>query len=150
MEHMPHTLTKLFTHLIFATGDRRYYLQNLDLRSRAHEYLASALRGMNCGQAVVGGVSDHVHLLFDLDQNKSLSEVVREIKKASTRWIKQQDGGLSLFHWQEGYAAFSVSASNVKTTTAYILNQEKHHAEFDWKTELNTLYEKYGIDYRHE
>jgi putative transposase len=150
MEHTPKTLTKIFIHLVFTTGGRRNFLQVSPLRSRLHEYMCAVLRGLNCGQVVVGGVIDHVHVLFDLDQSKALAEVVRELKKASSQWVKEQEGDNGLFHWGEGYAAFSVSASNVPAVTQYILNQEKHHAKFDWKVEMNTLYEKYGIPHRAE
>lgn len=89
---------------------------------------------------IINGMSDHVHLLISLPSNVSVSEAMRFVKANSSKWVSQKFA--KPFGWQKGYGAFSVSRSNVDAVVKYILDQEKHHRKFDFKTEFIALLRK--------
>ena len=116
---MPSTYLSLYYHLIFATRERDLLVAP-EWRSQLHEYLGGVVNGMEAQSLVVGGVADHVHLLVELKATHRLADFMRELKKASSMWVHQQI--TPSFAWQEGYAALSVSASNVESVREYIRN----------------------------
>ena len=144
---MSQSLSKIWTHLVFSTKDRYPFLTDLDLRHAMHAELATQLKKNSCPTLIVGGVADHVHALFVLSKNHSIAEVVWAIKRNSSRWIKRQAAQLRKFHWQAGYAAFSVSQSEVQRVQEYILNQENHHKRRTFQDEVREFLRKYEIDY---
>src|SRR6266545_7062271 len=123
---MPQSLARIWVHLIFSTKDRHPFLSDKPLRTDTHAYLATVLRSHECETLIVGGVEDHVHALFALSRNYSISEIVKEIKRTSSRWVKEQ-AAHKRFGWQGGYGAFSVSQSQLEQVIRYIEQQEEHH-----------------------
>ena len=109
-----------------------------------HAYLATVLRSHDCETLSVGGARDHVHALFALSRKYSIAEIVKEVKRTSSGWIKEISGTHSKFHWQKGYGAFSVSQSHLEQVLRYIEKQEQHHSRVPFKDEYRA---KYGIDY---
>ena len=104
------------------------------------------MRGL-CGiPQGVGGVADHVHLLVSLKPTHCLSDFMRELKKASSIWVAESQQ-MPSFHWQEGYAAFSVSASARPSVHEYIAYQEEHHRKKTFREELIEFLQKSGIEY---
>src|SRR2546421_356070 len=122
---MPSTYLSLHYHLVFATKNRQALITP-EWRSRLHEYLGGTISGLGGFAQGVGGVADHVHLLVSLKATHCLADVLRELKKASSVWVHEQIG-LRSFAWQEGYAAFTVSAPARPAVQQYIANQDKHH-----------------------
>ncbi len=114
------------------------------LQGELHAYIGGCIRGMGAKPIIVGGVEDHVHILVALRGNHAVGDLVREVKKATNSWMKQQNGA---FSWQEGYGAFSVSPGDIPRTTAYIENQEEHHRALSSADELRTLMEEFGIEF---
>ncbi len=112
-------------------------------RQELHAYLTGTLRGLGVRPEIVGGVSDHVHSLFEVKPTTVLSDIVRELKKASTSWV--QDNHLPGFGWQSGYAAFSVSAFERKDLISYIANQEAHHSKEGSADELRRMLDLAGV-----
>ena len=106
---MPATYLSLHYHIVFGTKDR---VPSIDSawRSRLHEYLGGTIRGLGGFPEEVGGVADHVHLLTGLKATHCLADVMREVKKASSIWV-HDELRIPHFAWQEGYAAFTVSAT---------------------------------------
>ena len=100
---------------------------------------------MNGVAEIVGGVADHVHLLASLRPVHCISDVMRELKKESTHWVK--DNFDSRFSWQEGYSAFSVSPTNTESVKKYIADQEQHHARRSFADELRECLEQAGIEF---
>jgi len=100
---------------------------------------------MNGIAEIVGGIEDHVHLLASLRPVHSVADVMRDLKKDSTNWIKQNFD--RRFAWQEGYAAFTVSPSATDAVRNYIANQEAHHAKDSFVDELKKLLDKAGVAY---
>lgn len=100
---------------------------------------------MNGVAEIVGGVDDHVHLLASLRPVHCIADVLRDMKKDSTNWVKENFE--RHFSWQEGYAAFTVSPSATNSVRDYIANQEAHHRKYSFVDELKELLERAGITY---
>jgi REP element-mobilizing transposase RayT len=141
---MPQSLSRVLVHLVFSTKNREPFIIP-EHRDRVFEYLAGTLNARKCPAVLVGGMPDHVHLLFVQARTLALSAVVEEVKKESSKWAKEvvhRD-----FYWQNGYGAFSVSPSNVEAVTRYIANQEENHRKRDFKDELRELLRVNGIEW---
>jgi REP element-mobilizing transposase RayT len=144
---MPQSLARLWTHLIFSTKERYPFLPDPAVRADVHGYLATVLRTHDCPTLIVGGCSDHVHALFALSRNYSIAQIVKEIKRTSSAWIKTIDRRYAKFRWQRGYGAFSVSQSHVGQVRSYIMNQEQHHLKTTFQDEFRRFLKKYEIEY---
>ncbi len=144
---MAQSLARLWTHLIFSTKNRFPFLVDKVLRAEMHAYLAEMLRTHDCETLIVGGVEDHTHSLFALSRTLPIASVVKEVKRTSSGWIKTTSRNLSKFHWQGGYAAFSVSQSNLNEVIRYIENQEEHHKRVAFQDEYRAFLKAYGVDY---
>jgi REP element-mobilizing transposase RayT len=94
---------------------------------------------------LVGGVENHVHLLARFGRTITQADWVKELKRVSSLWLKEQ--AIKDFAWQSGYASFSVSQSNLDQVQHYILNQEKHHARTSFQDELRALLTKHEIQF---
>lgn len=141
---MPQSLSRVLIHLVFSTKNRAPMIRE-DRSERLFAYLAGTLKGMDCPVVTVGGFSDHAHLLFVQARTRSLSEIVEELKKESSKWAKKNIH--ARFYWQSGYAAFSVSPSNVDKVKAYIDDQAKHHKVMTFQDELRKLLRRHGIEW---
>lgn len=141
---MPQSLSRINIHLVCSTKNRQPLITPAH-RDRSFQYLGGTLNGIGCPVIKVGGVADHVHLLFVLARTMSVSEVVEELKKESSKWAKQHIH--AEFYWQNGYGAFSVSPSNVPQLETYIANQEQHHATMTFQDEFRELLRRHGIDF---
>ena len=144
---MAQSLARLWTHLVFSTKERYPYLTDAVMRDDMHRYLATVLRSHDCGTIIVGGCADHVHALFALSRNHSIAEVVKEVKRTSSAWIKTVERRYSKFRWQAGYGAFSVSQSHVSDVQRYIERQEEHHRRKTFQDEFRAFLKKYQIDF---
>jgi putative transposase len=142
---MPSTYLSLHYHLIFST-QRRVPLIEHPWRSRLHNYLGGTIRGLGGFPQEVGGAMDHVHLLVGLKATHCLADLMRELKKASSAWVHEEIGRRS-FTWQEGYAAFTVSATVREAVRQYIARQEEHHRTKSFREELVEMLNKAGIEY---
>jgi putative transposase len=142
---MPSTYLSLHFHLVFSTKSREATIAP-DWRSRLHDYLGGTVRGLGGYSDRVGGVADHVHLLAGLKATHCLADFMRELKKASSAWVHKEIG-LRSFAWQEGYAAFTVSAPSRKSVQHYIDSQEEHHRVKSFREELLDMLDKAGIEY---
>ena len=140
---MPQSLAKIYVHLTFSTLQREPWLRQA-VRPNLFAYLAGILPKHNCPAVKVGGESDHVHILFVLARTVTISKVVEEVKKGSSKWLKTQD--IPGFSWQAGYGAFSVSASQVQTVSKYIENQEEHHRKTTFQDEFRRFCRRYGVE----
>jgi REP element-mobilizing transposase RayT len=144
---MAQSLARLWTHLVFSTKDRFPFLTDKILRHEMHAYLAEMLRKHDCETLIVGGVEDHTHSLFALSRCHAIATIVKEIKRTSSGWIKEASPKLSKFYWQNGYAAFSVSQSNLDNVIRYIENQEEHHKRITFQDEYRAFLNAYKIDF---
>ena len=145
---MASTYLSLHYHLIFCTKHRQPLIAP-QWRSRLHEYLGGTIAGLDGIPQGTGGVADHVHMLVGLKATHCLADVLRELKKASSAWIHEQIG-LAAFAWQEGYAAFTVSAPSRPAIQNYIANQEEHHRKGTFDDEYQLFVKRYGLEWRDE
>ena len=143
---MPQSLVQLYTHLVFSTKQRKTYLQDDALRAKLHAYLAGTCKNLESPSLIVGGVEDHVHVLCRLSKTISVSVLIRELKRESSKWIKTQSRDLSSFHWQNGYGAFSISPAHVDDLKRYISKQAEHHKTETFQDEFRRICRKYGIE----
>ena len=143
---MPQSLAQIYVHLVFSTKERQPLLLNGGFRKRTHAYLAGVCKEHESPAVVIGGVADHVHILSRLGRTIDLATLVRELKRDSSKWIKENDPRLRGFHWQAGYGAFSVSPSHVDALVRYIENQEEHHRAVTFQDEFRRICKKYGVE----
>ncbi len=117
------------------------------MRESLHAYLGAVSKELECPPLKVGGVEDHVHLLCRFGRTITQAEWVKEIKRASHQWLKDQSSDYLDFQWQGGYADFSVSQSNLPEVSPYIMNQPKHHEKMSFQDELRTLLRKHDTEW---
>jgi len=142
---MPQSLGKILVHTVFSTKERRPFLRDKPLREELHRYLGGILANHDCQPIIVGGVEDHVHTLSTLSRTATAAEMVKEIKRGSSLWLKGKSPGLRDFAWQNGYGIFSVGFSQIETVRDYVAGQEKHHRKVTFQDELRTLLKRYAI-----
>jgi putative transposase len=140
---MPHTYAQNTVHIIFSTKDRRKSIPK-EFQSSLWSYIAGICKNHAIFTQAIGGAADHIHLLVELPQSLSLAKAVLTIKSNSSRWAHAQN---HKFAWQEGYAAFSVSASLVPAVVRYIQNQEAHHRKIDFDAEFLAFLKKHGVSF---
>jgi len=141
---MGSTFFSLHYHIVFSTKERHPFI-DAEFRPRVHSYLGGIIRRMNGVAEVVGGVEDHVHMLASLRPVHCLADLMRDMKKDSSNWVKESFD--RSFAWQEGYAAFTVSPAATVSVRRYIANQEAHHGKHSFVEELKELLERSGIEY---
>ena len=144
---MPQSLSGAYLHLVFSTKGRRAYLRDPSLRIRLHSHLGAISDRLGCSCLAVGGVEDHVHLLARFGKVWSQADWVKEIKRVSCQWLRDQPEDLQEFAWQGGYATFSVSGSQRETVTHYIQRQEEHHRKRSFQEELRILLTNHRVDW---
>ncbi|MEX2176666.1 MAG: IS200/IS605 family transposase [Pirellulaceae bacterium] len=143
---MSGTYTNLLYHIVFSTKNRLPLISR-GLQSDLHAYLGGIVREHEGIALIVGGMPDHVHLLAKLKPKFSVSDVVRDIKAGSSKWINETNRARGKFGWQDGFAAFTVSFSQVSRVRNYIQNQEEHHRASEFQSELLTLLRKNHVEY---
>src|SRR5947199_4963373 len=143
---MSQSLAKLLVHLVYSTKHRQPWLAP-EHRPALFAYQAGIFREWESPALVIGGVEDHVHALFVLSKNLALKKIVEEVKKGSSKWMKSDGPRIAEFCWQAGYAAFSVSQSNVEAVSHYISTQEEHHRKMTFQDELRELLRRHGIEW---
>jgi REP element-mobilizing transposase RayT len=142
---MPQSLAQIYLHLVFSTKHRYPFLKNEQFRQRAHAYLAGICKNLYCPSLQTGGAEDHVHILCRFGKGIALQDLLRDLKRDSSKWVKIEEPRLVEFHWQLGYGAFSVSPSHVEELIHYITNQEEHHRHETYQDEFRRLCAKYGV-----
>jgi REP-associated tyrosine transposase len=144
---MPQSLAKILVHTVFSTKDCRPYLKDRNLRSEMHAYLGGILSRLDCQPIVVGGVEDHVHLLCSLARTIEPAEMIKEVKRGSSLWIKTKSASVEDFNWQSAYGMFSIGFSQIAAVKAYIEIQEEHHHKTSFQDEYRELLRRYEIDF---
>jgi len=143
---MPASHTALYSHVIFSTKNRANHITP-DLRDRLYQYIGGIIRQADGDLIAAGGAADHVHLLIRLHPRIALADLLRLVKANSSKWIHETFAAMGDFGWQDGYAAFSVSQSNVADVQRYIAQQEEHHRQVSFREELVAFFQRHGITY---
>src|SRR4051812_46948203 len=143
---MSGTYTNLWYHVVFSTKERRRLITPT-IEDELHKYIGGIVRNHEGDLVEANGDMDHRHLLVLLKPKFALSNVVRDIKAGSSAWLNEMSTSLYKFGWQDGFAAFSVSQSQVARVRRYIRDQKKHHQRMDYKSELLALLERHHVEY---
>jgi putative transposase len=140
---LSHTYTRNYIHVVFSTKERKASIAR-EFESTLWAYISGICRNHGVIPVAVGGRHDHVHLLFHLPPTIALSKAVLAIKSNSSRWIKDH---VKTFEWQQGYSAFSVSASNLEPVIKYIQNQDSYHKKLTFEHEYLALLKRHGVEF---
>ena len=143
---MATTLTRLLIHVTFSTKNRAPLIPE-SVEPALYAYTGGICRRLGSPLLTMGGVADHVHMLVSLSKTLALADLLLEVKRDSSKWMKEQDAGLRSFRWQDGYFGFTIGGSGVEPLRAYIANQKQRHRRIDFKDEVRTLLRKYGVDW---
>lgn len=143
---MPQSLSQVYVHIVFSTKHRQGLIDE-GIEERLFEYIGGICRGMECNPIKVGGYRNHIHILCTLSRKVTQMKLLEEVKKQSSKWIKEQGMNYAYFYWQDGYGIFSVNKTEVDVVTRYIKNQRQHHEAKCFEDEYRAFLKKYNIEY---
>ncbi|HEY2328190.1 MAG TPA: IS200/IS605 family transposase [Verrucomicrobiae bacterium] len=143
---MANTYTQIYIQVVFAVEDRQSLITP-EHNDELQKYITGIVSGQKQKLIAINNMPDHLHLLVGLRPNSSLSDLVRDVKAGSSKFINEQRWVLGRFSWQEGFGAFSYSRSQLGAVIRYIENQQKHHAKKSFREEYVELLEKFNVDY---
>lgn len=142
---MPHSFNKIWIHAIWATKERMPFIHS-NIERKVHEFMSEQFCEQGCPVRIIDGMPDHVHCLFLLNPQKSIAEVIKQIKGSSSHFINHNDLISEKFAWQTGYAGYSVSESVVDKVYQYIRKQKQHHQKKSFQHEFDDFLKLYGLD----
>lgn len=143
---MAGTYTKLYFHIVFSTKNRQPFIAP-DIEDELHKYISGIVRGIAGSCLEINSMPDHIHLLAILPPKIAVSDALREVKANSSKWVHEAKPDHMQFGWQDGYAAFTVSKSQVDPVREYIRDQKHHHGQRDYKAELLGLLARHDVEY---
>ena len=146
---MANTYSQINIHCVFAVKGRENIITKV-YREDLHNYMSGILKNDNAFPLAVGGWLDHVHVFFELQPNSTISELMRDLKATTSKWINDNRLVSGKFQWQEGYGAFSYSRSQRSDVIKYIMNQEEHHKTKTFKEEYLEMLKKFEIEFKDE
>jgi putative transposase len=141
---MPHSFNKIWIHAIWATKERQSLIQS-NIENQLHDYMRKQFVELRCPVRIINGMSDHTHSLFLLSPQKAISDVIKQVKGSSSHWVNEQNLINDKFSWQTGYAAYSVSESQLQKVFLYIKNQKAHHQKRTFTNEFDEFINKHGL-----
>jgi len=140
---MAHSYTNLLCHIVYGTKERRPLIDER-FQPRLYDYVGGTIRALKAVCLEIGGVEDHVHILVKISPTIAVSDFLEKLKSNSSKWAKSVNRD---FGWQGGYAAFSVSESQVGRVRHYIQNQAEHHRKASFEEEMIALLQAHGVPY---
>jgi len=144
---MPHSYNKIWIHAIWSTKGRIPLISS-SIEQKVYPFISEQLREKGCPARLINGMPDHIHCLFLLNSQKSISELIKQIKGSNSHWINQNNLISEKFAWQTGYASYSVSESVVEKVYQYIKNH--HHQKKSFQQEYNEFLKLYGFETQNE
>ena len=143
---MANTYTQIYIHVVFAVQARESLIK-AEWKEELFKYIAGILNNQKTKLIAIGGVEDHIHILFGMNPTIALSDLVREVKASSSKFINEEKFVRGKFYWQEGFGAFSYSRSQIDAVAKYILNQEQHNSIKSFKDEYVALLNRFEVEY---
>lgn len=143
---MPQSLSKVYVHITFSTKHRRKLIDH-EISEELFSYLGGVCKALECNPIKIGGYRDHIHILCTLSRKITQADLLEEIKKRSSKWIKTKGEKYRNFYWQNGYGIFSVDPEEFDGLVAYIQNQENHHRIKTFEEEYRIFLQKLKIDF---
>jgi putative transposase len=135
---MSHSLNVIWIHVIWSTKDRKKLI-NPNIEKKLFQYMSDQFREQGCSVRIINGMPDHVHCLFRLCREKSIAQVIKQVKGSSSHYVNQNNLIQEKFSWQTGYAAYSVSESIRERVFHYINNQKSHHLKKTFSQEYDEI-----------
>jgi REP element-mobilizing transposase RayT len=146
---MPGTFSQIYIQVVFAVKGRENLI-HASWEDELYKYITGIITKKDQKLLAINGMPDHIHFLIGMRPSCCLSDLVREIKKASNEFIYQKGFMKGKFRWQEGYGAFSYSHSALGDVIGYIQNQKEHHRKRTFKEEYKEFLTKFQIDHKDE
>jgi len=143
---MSNTFTQIHIHAVFAVQNR-VSLISKTWEERLYQYMTGIIQNNNHKLLCINGMPDHIHILFGMRPTQSLSDLMKDIKGASSLWINENNFISGKFKWQEGYGAFSYSKSQIPKVATYIENQKEHHKKKSFIDEFKKILNDFNIEY---
>lgn len=143
---MPNTYTQIHIHIVFTVQNRGSLIAN-EWKIDLYKYITGIIQNHNHKVIAINGMSDHIHILFGMRPNQSLSELMQDVKSSSSKWINEKRFVKGKFSWQEGYGAFSYSKSQLNRVVDYINKQQEHHRQKTFLEEYKDFLDAFKIDY---
>ena len=143
---MANTYTKIYLHIVFSVRGRQNLIQK-KWQDELHKYICGIVNGNEQKVYAIGGMPDHIHILVSVKPNIVISNLVRDVKASSSKWINEKGYVIGKFQWQEGFGAFSYAQSQLDTVISYINNQEKHHQKRTFREEYLELLQRFDVAY---
>jgi len=143
---MANTYSQIYIQVVFAV-EARDSLVHPDWKGELFKYITGIVKKKGQKLIAIGGVADHIHLLIGITPSTSLSDLVRDIKANSSKFINDRKYVRGQFRWQEGFGAFSYSRSHIDAVAKYVLNQEVHHSRMSFKDEYLSLLKRFDVEY---
>ena len=141
---MPHSFNRIWIHAIWSTKERQPLISS-EAENKIYDFLREELVELGCPVRIINGMPDHVHSLFLLNPQKSVSEIIKYVKGSSSHSINDQNIIPKKFSWQTGYAGYSVSESQLEKVFLYIKNQKQHHQKKTFLQEFDVLLALHGL-----
>jgi putative transposase len=145
----PKAYTNCYCHLVFAVKYRESIL-NDNLQTMVFSYMSGIINGMKQKPIIIKGAPDHVHILYGMNPDISISKTVYELKRSSSLWINNQKILGFKFSWQEGYAAFTLNKAGIANLYKYIENQKAHHQKDSFRAEYLEILRNDEMEYHPE
>ena len=143
---MPNTYTQIYVMLVFGVKDRQNLISP-NIETELFKYISGICLNLKQNILEINGSTDHIHILCSIKPNKAISDLVRDIKSNSSKFINEKKWFVGKFHWQTGFGAFSYSQSQLKNVRKYICNQKEHHKRVSFREEYINLLKSFEIEY---
>lgn len=146
---MSNTYTQLYIQLVFAVKGRNNFI-SYDWEEELYKYITTVVQNDKHKMLAINGMPDHIHIFLGLNPAIAISDLVKDIKRASNNLINEKGLIKGRFEWQSGYGAFSYAKSQIDQVCKYIINQKIHHSKIPFKTEYISLLKLFEIDFKDE
>ncbi len=146
---MANTYTQIYIQVVYAVRGRANLIRK-EWKDELHKYITGIVRNENHKLIAINSVPDHIHMLIGLKPDTALSDLVRDVKANSSRFVNEKKWVRGKFNWQEGFGAFSYSHSELDTVVKYIQNQEKHHSKKTFREEYDAMLKAFQVEYNEE
>lgn len=143
---MPSTFSQIYIQIVFAVQNRDALIDSI-WEERLYQYITGIVQNKGQKLIAINGMPDHLHVFIGMKPSCCLSDLIREIKKASNEFINENKLSRFKFNWQEGYGAFSYSHSQIDNVYKYVMNQKEHHKKTTFKEEYIDFLKKFEIQY---
>ncbi|NTE05293.1 IS200/IS605 family transposase [Agrobacterium tumefaciens] len=141
---MSHSYNKIWIHAIWATKSRNHYISH-QIERKVYEFIYNQFKDLGCVVRIINGMPDHIHCLFLLCPNKSIAEVIKQVKGSSSHYVNHEKLILDNFSWQTGYDSFSISELVMERVYQYIKNQKGHHRKKNFQDEYDGFLNLHGL-----